>query len=121
MSSIGFVISNDINEAINMYDFVTLDERIDDFIFKKKDIFGSSVDIFTQINPYEDTIFSQDEIKKFLLASKQLLQEDVLDFLEKDFIRENIDKKEFIKFANNMINMCNIALKENKNIVSIGN
>lgn len=117
-----FKIADSVESALTKKRFARLDDDMDELIFKNKDIFGSAVDIFINLDPYGDKIFTYNEIELLLIASKALLQNDIIEYLDSkdEFKNYDVDKKEFIEFANSMISMCNIALKSNSKIVSLG-
>ncbi|MGX4599856.1 hypothetical protein [Faecalimicrobium sp. JNUCC 81] len=117
-----FTIADNIDCAFRKKKFAILDDDMDQLIFKNKDAFGSSVDVFIDLDPYGDKIFIYDEIELLLVASEALLKNDIIDYLDSkgEFKNYDVDKRRFIEFANSMILMCNSALESNSKIVSLG-
>ena len=62
------------------------------------------------------------KIEKLLVLGKTLLDKELIEHLKylKLFKRYDIDEKEYIDFANDLINVCSKAIEENKTIVSLG-
>lgn len=117
-----FKLSESIKSGFEKERFAYLDDYMDELIYKNKEIFDGKVGIFTKLDPYGDKLFTFDEIKQLLDASKTIIEKDVLDYL--DFINAfeyyDVEKEEFIEFANSMIKTTTFALANNKKIVSQG-
>ncbi|MCY6355397.1 hypothetical protein [Clostridium sp. ZS2-4] len=116
---VNFAIANDFLEATRKFNLL-FEEDIDNFIWNYRECFGDAVSILTEIDPYSDKIFSHNEIEKLLRAAKQLKKDTILNSLEKEFIKQNVNKNELIEFANALIIMCESALKQHKTMISIG-
>lgn len=101
---------------------VNLDDYMCDLIYKNRHIFGENVYVFNKLDPYGDVVIETDEVESFIVASKALIKEDVLEYLDSrdEFKNCNVEKEEFINFANFMIKICTFALANNKKIVSVG-
>ncbi|SHH37000.1 hypothetical protein [Tepidibacter thalassicus] len=117
--SIDFVIAKNIDEGKKIDTSVQLEEYISDFLWKNRSILESDIDILIKIDPYNHKLFTHKEIKKLLIESEFLLKKETIAFLENEFTKQNVNKDEFIKFAIDLKNMCELALKTNKTIVSI--
>ena len=74
------------------------------------------------IDPYGDSVLSNEQVEKLLVLGKSMIDEELIDHLKylKLFKRYNVDEKEYIDFANDLINVCSKAIEENKQIVSLG-
>lgn len=122
-----FFFASSIKEAYecNFYELYIEDE-IDYFIGEIKEyidiISKGSADIMLTIDPYSHTLLSKNQIEKLLSLGKILLDEELIEHLKylRLFEKYNIEQKEFIDFANNLINVCIKAIKENKTIISLG-
>lgn len=122
-----FVFANSIQESYGVKNVeLDIDHEMDYFIGEIKEyvdvISKGSADIMITIDPYDDTLLSKEQIEKLLVLGNSLLDEELIDHLRylRLFKRHNIDEKEFVDFANNLINVCSKAIKENKTIVSLG-
>lgn len=117
-----FKLSDSIDSGFGKERFTYLDDYMDELIYKNKEIFNGDVDIFIELDPYGDKLFTFDEIKLLLDASKVIIQKDTLDYLDSvnEFENREVEKEEFIEFANTMIKTCTFALANNKKIVSQG-
>lgn len=121
-----FVIEDSIEKAMYKEPELIIEDEIDYFIGEIKEyidiISKGSADVLLDINPYGDTLLSKDQIEKLLGLGSILLDGELIEHIKhlKLFKRYDIDEKEFIDFANNMISVCNKAIKENKAIVSLG-
>lgn len=117
-----FKLSESIESGFGKKRFAYLDDEMDELIYKNKEIFDGDVEIFTKLDPYGDKLFTFDEIKQLLDASKAIIQKDTLDYLDSINAFENyyVEKEEFIEFANSMIKTSTFALANNKKIVSQG-
>ncbi|MCR8747179.1 hypothetical protein [Romboutsia lituseburensis] len=117
-----FKLSESIDSGFGKERFAYLDDYMDDLIYKNKEIFNGEVDIFIELDPYGDKLLTFDEIKLLIDASKVIIQKDTLDYLDSINKFENceVEKEEFIEFANTMIKTCTFALANNKKIVSQG-
>ena len=122
-----FVFANSIQESYGVKNVeLEIDYEMDYFIGEIKEyvdvISKGSADTMITIDPYDDTLLSKEQIEKLLVLGNSLLDEELIDHLKylRLFKRYNIDEKEFVNFANNLINVCSKAIKENKTIVSLG-
>lgn len=108
-----FKLSESIKSGFGKERFAYLDDYMCNLIYKNKEI-------FIKLDPYGDKLFTFDEIKLSLDASKTIIRKDTLDYL--DFINAfeyyDVEKEEFIEFANSMIKTSTFALANNKKIVS---
>lgn len=121
-----FVFENSIEKAMYKKSELTISDEIDYFIGEIKEyidvISKGSDDVLLSIDPYDHSVLSKDQVEKLLVLGKSLLDEELIEHIKylKLFKRHNIDEKEFIDFANNMVSVCSKAIKENKTIVSLG-
>ena len=121
-----FVFENSIEKAMYKKSELTISDEIDYFIGEIKEyidvISKGSGDVLLSIDPYDYSVLSKDQVEKLLVLGKSLLDEELIEHIKylKLFKRHNIDEKEFIDFANNMVSVCSKAIKENKTIVSLG-
>ena len=121
-----FVFENSIEKAMYKKSELTISDEIDYFIGEIKEyidvISKGSGDVLLSIDPYDYSILSKEQVEKLLVLGKSLLDEELIEHIKylKLFKRHNIDEKEFIDFANNMVSVCSKAIKENKTIVSLG-
>lgn len=121
-----FVFENSIEKAMYKKSELTISDEIDYFIGEIKEyidvISKGSGDVLLSIDPYDYSVLSKEQVEKLLVLGKSLLDEELIEHIKylKLFKRHNIDEKEFIDFANNMVSVCSKAIKENKTIVSLG-
>ncbi|QJA07658.1 hypothetical protein HF520_01270 [Romboutsia sp. CE17] len=121
-----FVFENSIEKAMYKKSELTISDEIDYFIGEIKEyidvISKGSGDVLLSIDPYDYSVLSKEQVEKLLVLGKSLLDEELIEHIKylKLFKRHNIGEKEFIDFANKMINVCSKAIKENKTIVSLG-
>ena len=121
-----FVFENSIEKAMYKKSELTISDEIDYFIGEIKEyidvISKGSGDVLLSIDPYDYSVLSKYQVEKLLVLGKSLLDEELIEHIKylKLFKRHNIDEKEFIDFANNMVSVCSKAIKENKTIVSLG-
>lgn len=86
-----FNIADSIDYIFRKKKSAILDDDMDHLIFKNKDAFGSSVDVFIDLDPYWDKIFTYDEIELLLVASEALLKNDIIDYLDSKWEFKNYD------------------------------
>lgn len=125
-----FIIAESIDDGIkgNVYEidgigeYINLYDDMCDLIYKNRHIFGDDVDVFNRLDHYGHVVIKLDEIESFIIASKALIKEDILEYLDSidEFKNCDVEKEEFIRFANFMIKICIFALANNKKIFSIG-
>lgn len=121
-----FVFADSISDALDKDAELYIEDEIDTFIYNIKEyidvISKGSADVLIDLEPYDHDILSNDKIEKLLILGKTLLNEELIDYLKylKLFNRYDIDEKEYIDFANNLIEVCSKAIEENKQIVSLG-
>lgn len=117
-----FKLSESIDSGFGKERFAYLDDYMGELIYQNKEIFSGEVDIFIELDPYGDKLFTFNEIKLLLDTSKVLIQKNTLDYLDSidEFKNREVEKEEFIEFANSMIKTCTFALANTKKIVSQG-
>lgn len=122
-----FVFANSIEESYGVENIeLDIEHEIDYFIGEIKEyvdvISKDAADIMITIDPYDDILLSKDQIEKLLVLGKSLLDEELIEHLQylRLFRRHNVSEKEYVDFANSLINVCNKAIEENKTIVSLG-
>lgn len=121
-----FVFESSIEKAMYKKAEFTIDDEMDYFIGEIKEyidvISKGSADVLLSIDPYGDSVLSNEQVEKLLVLGKSMIDEELIDHLKylKLFKRYNVDEKEYIDFANDLINVCSKAIEENKQIVSLG-
>ena len=121
-----FVFESNIEKAMYKKSEFTIDDEMDYFIGEIKEyidvISKGSADVLLSIDPYGDSVLSNEQVEKLLVLGKSMIDEELIDHLKylKLFNRYDIDEKEYIDFANDLINVCSKAIEENKQIVSLG-
>ena len=121
-----FVFESSIEKAMYKKAEFTIDDEMDYFIGEIKEyidvISKGSDDVLLSIDPYGDSVLSNEQVEKLLVLGKSMIDEELIDHLKylKLFKRYNVDEKEYIDFANDLINVCSKAIEENKQIVSLG-
>ncbi len=100
-----FYIGNKIEELNYNDNNIRIDvNKSEEYLYKK----GLKCKIFYDIDPYNDTILVKIDIMK--------LKKDCIKILKFGIINDKIFENEI----SNLIMMCDEALKENKNIICIG-
>ena len=121
-----FIFADSILNAEGKEVELYIEDEMDRFIGEIKEyidvISKGASDIMLSIDPYDDTLLSNEKIEKLLVLGKSMLDEELIEYLKylRLFKRYDIDEKEYIDFANNMIKVCSKAIKENKTIFSLG-
>ena len=121
-----FIFAESILNAEGKEVELYIEDKIDKFIYEIKEyidvISKGSADVLIDLEPYDDEVLLKDKIEKLLVLGKTLLDKELIEHLKylKLFKRYDIDKKEYIDFANDLINVCSKAIEENKQIVSLG-
>ena len=121
-----FIFANSIEEAFSKKVSVRLEDDLDNFIQVIKEhvdvLCKDCTEVLLGIDPYGDKILSVEEIKKLLILGQNLLDNELIEHLryEKLFIRYDIDEKDYMKFAKDMIEVCNESLREGKTLISLG-
>jgi len=124
--SIHFILGRNIEEAMYKECVLTIDDEVDYFIGEIKEyldvISKGSADVLFSIDAYGEERLSKEQVEKLLLLGKNMLDEELIEHLKylRLFKRHSVDEKEYIRFANDLINVCTQAIKENKTIISIG-
>lgn len=124
--SMHFMLGNSIEEAMYKECLLTIDDEVDYFIGEIKEyldvISKGSADVLFSIYAYGEELLSKEQVEKLLMLGKNMLDEELIEHLKylRLFKRHNVDEKEYISFANDLINVCTQAIKENKTIISIG-
>ena len=126
LMGIYFVFESSIEKAMYKKAEFTIDDEMDYFIGEIKEyidiISKGSADVLLSIDPYGDIVLSNEQVEKLLVLGKSMIDEELIDHLKylKLFKRYNVDEKEYINFANDLIYVCNKVIEENKQIVSLG-
>lgn len=121
-----FVFESSIEKAMYKKAEFIIDDEMDYFIGEIKEyidvISKGSADILLSIDPYGDIVLSNEQVEKLLVLGKSMIDEELIEHLKylKLFKRYNLDEKEYLNFANDLICVCNKAIEENKQIVSLG-
>ena len=124
--SMYFIFSNSISDALNKDTDLKIDDKLDYFIGEIREyidiVSKGSAEVLLSIDPYGNQVLSKEQVEKLLILGQNLLDEELIDHLKylKLFKRYDIDEKEYIDFANDLMKICSEAIKENKQIVSLG-
>lgn len=121
-----FILADSILNAEGKDAELYIEDEMDKFIGEIKEyidvISKGASDIMISIDPYDDTLLSKEQIEKLLVLGKSMLDEELIEHLKylRLFKRHGMDENEYIDFANNLVDVCDKAIKENKTIVSLG-
>lgn len=99
---------------------VCLEDDMTDLIWKHRDIFKENIKIFLELEPYDDMALSNKQIKELKLFAKDLLKEEKISLIEKDFRKFNMNRDTYIEFATKLVELCQLVLDTNKILVSEG-
>ncbi len=103
-----------------------IDDEMDYFIGEIKEyidiISKGSTDVILSIDPYSHSVLSKEQVEKLVVLGNSMLDEELIEHLKylKLFNRYDIDEKEYINFANSLVDVCSKAIKDNKQIISLG-
>ncbi|MGG1220529.1 hypothetical protein ABE236_24080 [Priestia endophytica] len=104
--AIDFCIANTSKEAAFAEKYVNLTEEIQVFLKKKNISHKAFNELVLDLNPYSDKVYSANEIKQLIEIC--------------NLIKDSFKEKEIISFSNELQEMCNLALKQNKLIFAVG-
>lgn len=120
------VIEDSIEKAMDKESEYYIEDEMDNFVYKIREyvdvVSKGCADVLMHIDPYDDTVLSRDQVEKLIILGNSLLDEELIDHLNylNYFKRYRIEEKDYIDFANDLINVCKKAIKQNKTIVVIG-
>lgn len=121
-----FVLESSIERAMHKKSELRIDDEMDYFIGEIKEyidiISKGSTDVILSIDPYSHSVLSKEQVEKLVVLGKSMLDEELIEHLKylKLFNRYDIGEKEYINFANSLVDVCSKAIKDNKQIVSLG-
>ena len=99
---------------------ICFEDEMSELIWKHRDVFEEHIKIFLELEPYEDMDLSKNQIKELKAFAQDLLQEEKIAYIEKDFSKFHMDKKTYIDFATKLVAICQLALDTDKILVSEG-
>ncbi|URA10624.1 hypothetical protein [Thermospira aquatica] len=103
---INLYVANDLNEAAKSKEYIEITEEIFNYLVKNKNNFPEAINLITELDPYNDKIYSEQEIKDLLGLT--------LEF-------KAIDKgNEIGKFMLELKKLCESALSQGKLIIAVG-
>lgn len=123
---INLCIANSIGEIDNGIEIenIRLDDALEDFIWKNRNILSSHIKIYEKLEPYGDMILTFHEILELRCFSETLLNPqniEALDFSQKHVHERNyVSKEEYLQFAQNLKMVCEKAISLGKHLYSIG-
>ncbi len=103
---------------------VRLEDNIQDFIWKNREILSSHMEIYLKLDPYDNVILNSHEILKLKCFSETLLNPKNIKML--NFSREHVhesdyvSKEEYLQFANELNIICKKAEMLEEQLYSIG-
>ena len=115
---INFCVANTIEDAhyCRKPHYTVLSHELSDFIYHKID----NIPIFDEVEPYDHVVFSSDKIEEFIKTSESMLNDELIELLEPHFVRDGIEKEQYIETITSIIEVCNIALEKGLNLVTLG-
>ena len=120
---IDIYIANSIEEPYKKSDLphVRIEDNIQEFIWKYRELFKENIQIYLELEPYDNMILSNKQIVDLKMFAENLLNPEKISLLESEFdSKYNIDKKEYLVFAKELYNLCQDALQSNQDLVSLG-
>lgn len=120
---IDIYIANSIEEPYKKSDLphVRIEDNIQEFIWKYRELFKENIQIYLELDPYDNMILSNKQIVDLKIFAENLLNPEKISLLESEFdSKSNIDKKEYLVFAKELYNLCQDALQSNQDLVSLG-
>lgn len=120
---IDIYIANSIEEPYKKSDLphVRIEDNIQEFIWKYRELFKENIQIYLELDPYDNMILSNKQIVDLKIFAENLLNPEKISLLESEFdSKYNIDKKEYLVFAKELYNLCQDALQSNQDLVSLG-
>lgn len=104
--AIDFCIANTSKEAAHSENYVSLTDEIQDSLKKKEISHKAFVELVLDLDPYGDKVYSPNEIRQLIEVCS--------------LIKSSLKEKEIIAFLNELQEMCNLALQQNKLIFAVG-
>ena len=107
--SMYFIFSNSISDALNKDTDLKIDDKLDYFIGEIREyidvVSKGSAEVLLSIDSYGNQVLSKEQVEKLLILGQNLLDEELIDHLKylKPFKRYDIDEKEYIDFANDLM------------------
>ena len=123
---INLCIANSIEEIDNGIEIenIRLDDALEDFIWKNRDILSSHIEIYEKLEPYDDMILTFHEILELQCFSETLLNPENIEALDfsKEHVHERdyVSKEEYLQFAQDLKMVCGKAISMGKLLYSIG-
>lgn len=108
---IDFCIANTYKEAAKSQTYVKFDEKIHQFLFRKEQGTGRKLSLLTNLDPYGDKLFAQQEILELVT---------ICDFLLSEYRKGDILDQKIRKFAKELKLLCGDALNQGKQIFAAG-
>ncbi|MGG0509441.1 hypothetical protein ABE078_18400 [Priestia megaterium] len=104
--AIDFCIGNTIKEAAHSEMYASLTDEIQDSLKEKEIPHKAFIELILDLNPYDDKVYSQEQIRELIEICT--------------LIRNSIKEKRIVLFFNELQEMCNLALQQNKLIFAVG-
>ncbi|MGG4018846.1 hypothetical protein ABEV70_26790 [Priestia megaterium] len=104
--AIDFCIGNTIKEAARSEKYASLTDEIQDSLKKKEIPHKAFMELILGLDPYGDKVYSPNEIRELIEICS--------------LIKSSIKEKKIILFSNELQEMCNLALQQNKLIFAVG-
>ena len=113
-----FCVANTIEDAryCRKPHYTVLSHELANFIYHKID----NIPIFNEVEPYDHVVFSSDKIEEFIVTCESMLNDELIELLQPHFVRDGIEKEEYIDILTSIIEVCKIALEKGMNIVTLG-
>lgn len=117
--SIEFYLKNFADEYDEKIKGVDLSEELQEFLYKNKERLCDEIEILLKLDPYDDAILNENEIKKIYSLSDVILKlnEDILKEYDNQMTEED---EEASSFFIEIKKICATALSENRKIIAVG-
>lgn len=93
-------------------EFVGLEDELQEYLYKKRDLINCDVKCIYEIDPYSDTELDSSAIKRVMVACKEIKIDGCLDGYD--------DEEEAQEVFTDLEILCKNALESNQNIFAIG-
>ncbi|MFL0497796.1 hypothetical protein [Priestia megaterium] len=104
--AIDFFIGNTIKEAARSEKCASLTDEMQDSLKKKEIPHKAFMELILDLDPYGDKVYSPNEIRELIEICS--------------LIKSSLKEKKIILFSNELQEMCNLALQQNKLIFAVG-
>ena len=101
-----------------------LEDSLEDFIWRNREILSSHIEIYVKLEPYDTVILTNHEVLELKYFSETLLDSKNIEALnfyrEQGNSRNYVSIEEYLKFARELKRICEKAILLGKPLYSVG-